>query len=131
MIEDGSFGTQVQFFSNHAEIFLANANIVVTKASHSDLDQIADDSVKQLSILLSGYEVLTKSYGNLGNIKAVDLRARYEGKEGPRIIRTVIAFSNDMEYVFTFSCEAAKEKVYQKTINKMIDSFSLSHKITP
>ncbi|MCB0271641.1 MAG: hypothetical protein KDD46_01350 [Bdellovibrionales bacterium] len=125
VVENGSFGTQVQFLSSQPGIFLANANVTVNRSPDLTLDEIADLSVKQLSILLKGYEIKTKALGHLGKQQAVDLRAIYEGAEGPRLIRSVISIINEMQYVFTFTCEASKEREYEKTINKMIDSFTV------
>lgn len=125
MIENGAFGTQVQFLSDDPAIFMANANIAVNKNPDLDLDELADLSVKQLTLLLRNYDLETKAVGTLGTNKAVDLRASYEGQEGKRKIRSVISIIDGMQYVFTFSCEAQAEHTYKKTVNKMIDSFVL------
>ncbi|MCB1198718.1 MAG: hypothetical protein KDK51_10110 [Deltaproteobacteria bacterium] len=125
LIEGGSFGTQVQFLSDSPSIFLANANIAVNRNPNLSLEALADLSAKQLTILLPNYELETKAIGTLGKHKAVDLRGVYDAAEGKRKIRSVIAIINEMQYVFTFTCEAQDEHSYAKTINKMIDSFSL------
>jgi|GEM_PF-4304730 len=124
-MQNGSFGTQVQFLSDDPAIFMANANIAVNRNPDLGLEELADLSVKQLTIVLKNYQVETKAIGVLGDHRAIDLRGRYDGKEGPRKIRSVIAIIKEMQYTFTFTCEATSEHQYQKSINKMIDSFSL------
>jgi hypothetical protein len=127
---DADFGVQVQFFApERQDLFRSNANIVVTKADVLDLDALADLSVRQLTALISGYSVDTKAYGNLGNLPGIDLRGRYPSATGPRMIRTVIAVDQGMQFVFTFTCPYALEAAFQKQVNKMIDSFERSNKI--
>lgn len=124
-IENGAFGTQVQFLSKDPAIFMANANISTNRNPSLTLEELADLSVKQLTTLLNSYNIETKAIGTLGTHRAIDLRGTYQGKEGLRRIRSVISIIKEMQYTFTFTCEAEAEHEYQKMINKMIDSFTL------
>ena len=126
MQEGGQLGSQVVFRSgNTDEIFMANANIVVTKADIKDLDALSTLAMQQLKLLLNQYELITQNKTSLGKLDAFELRGRYTAKEGNRIIRTVVAFDKDTQYVFTFTASADKENKYTQIINHMIQSFKL------
>ena len=122
--EGGALGSQVIFSTNeNKESFRANANIVVTNADNKNLESIMKLSVNQLKLILNQYELITQNKTQLGTLDAFELRGKYLAKEGPRIIRTVVAVQKDTEYVFTFTAGLDTEKNYTKIINYMIQSF--------
>lgn len=117
-------GTQVVFYSNKASgVFHANANIVVTRADITNLDELMKLSGKQLKLILNQYEVITQNSTKLGNLDGFEIRGKYTAKEGTRVIRTIVALNKNTEYVFTFTCSQDEEKNYTQIINYMIQSF--------
>lgn len=117
-------GSQVGFFSNDKSLFRANANIVVTQTDKKTPDEIMQMSIRQLKLILNNYDVITQVKRKVGTLDGFELRGRYIAKEGARIIRTVVGFKGDMEYVITFTCLMEEEKNYTQIINYMIESFT-------
>ena len=123
--EGGAYKTQVSFLSNKQDVFRANTNIVVTKPDQQNLEKIKTLSRDHLSRLLNQYKILNESPVKFGNVDAFELRATYKAKEGMRIIRSVVALKNDLQYVFTFTSSLESENNYTDIINHMIQSFTL------
>ncbi|MCB0309353.1 MAG: DcrB-related protein, partial [Bdellovibrionales bacterium] len=124
--EGSSFGTTLTLVPPEDDrLFLTNANLVVeANANKLTLDKLTEKSKIQLSQLLNQYEVLAQAPTSLGNLKANEIRARYQATEGERLIRTWIAVSDSFVYVFTFTCRIQNESNYLKLLPHMIQSFN-------
>jgi hypothetical protein len=119
-------GSAVAFLASEDDpLFRGNANIVVEERRNKEksLDQLGDQAVAHLSFLLNEYELLSRAPSKLGNLTALELRGRYRGPEGARIIRTIVGLSEDMHYIATFSCREDREETFQKSFEVMRASF--------
>lgn len=121
----GVMGAQVVFLASEKDpAFRANANLVVQKRPEKrTLKEEAGLSLRQIALMLNEYELLSEAPTQLGNLPAHELRGRYRAAEGSRIIRTRIAFTEDMEYVFTFTCREEREIAFQPVVKEMIRFF--------
>jgi hypothetical protein len=104
-------------------LFRANANVMVQRAQKRSLLQEAAISLQQLRLLMNEYELLSEAPTRLGDLPAHEIRGRYRGAEGSRILRTIIGIQGDREYVFTFTCREERETVFQPLVREMIRSF--------
>ncbi|HLG19463.1 MAG TPA: hypothetical protein VI895_06565, partial [Bdellovibrionota bacterium] len=98
---DGLLGSAVAFLASDEDpLYRANANIVVELwKDNKSLDTLADQAVQHLTFLMNDYELLSRAPTRLGNLRAIELRGRYRGPEGLRILRTVIGLSEDTYYI--------------------------------
>ena len=122
---EGLMGSAVLFLAPEEDaLFRANVNVVVENLRKKNtLKEIADRSEKQLEFLLHEYRLLARAPTKLGTLAAIELRGMYSGTEGARILRTIIANTDDMHYVVTFTTRADQEEKYNKLFEKVRQSF--------
>lgn len=122
--EGGTFGTLLNLIPPEDDsLFRANANLVVEQREEKiDLKLLADRSQLQLSKLLLDYQVLAFVPVKFGNLDAFEVRGKYKGSEGERIIRTWIAYAADNVYVFTFTSRVEREIDHAKTLESLLNS---------
>ncbi|MFH1263059.1 MAG: PsbP-related protein [Pseudomonadota bacterium] len=105
-------------------LFRANLNVVVQpKPPKLDLKGEAMISLQQLRLLMSEYELLSDAPTRLGSFEAYEIRGKYRGAEGYRVLRTILALSDDAEYVVTFTCREERETAFQEVVKKILASF--------
>jgi hypothetical protein len=123
----GVMGAQVVFLeADDDPVFRANLNVVIQgRTSKQTLEELAVLSAKQLRFLLKEYQLLSRGMVRLANTDAFELRGRYRGLEGSRIIRTIVALTNTQQYVLTYSCREERELALQPIVQEMIASFLL------
>ncbi|MFH1016853.1 MAG: DcrB-related protein [Pseudomonadota bacterium] len=123
--QDSVMGSAVMLLAPEDDpVFRTNINIVVQlRREKLTLEQMAAQSSKQLELIFNQYRLLGEAKTTLGDISALELRGRYLAREGPRIVRTVIALTLDTIYVFTFTCREEREGEFQKTFDGVRESF--------
>ena len=126
---DGLRGADVVFMAPKDDpLFRASVNVTVQrrKSPEMTLDRLIDLSAKQLSFIFQDYQVLSRAPNQIGNLSGQELRARYQGPEGPRIIRTIVSLTRDSQYVVTFSCRENREGDLLRTFERIRRSFHFS-----
>lgn len=88
------------------------------------LDKLSTVAAKQLSFALNEYQLLSNAPSRLGNFPAIELRGRVHALEGSRIVRTILAMTDDIQYVVTFVCREEREGDLQRTFDQIRRSFS-------
>jgi hypothetical protein len=123
--QSGVLGAQVIFIAPEKDLsFRANGNVVVQRRDPKRvLKEEAFFSAQQLHLLMNEYQLLSEAPTKLGNLPAHEIRGKYRATEGSRILRTVMAYAEDREYIFTFTCREERELAFQPVINEMIRSF--------
>ncbi|MEZ4704036.1 MAG: hypothetical protein R3A11_02375 [Bdellovibrionota bacterium] len=123
--EGGNLGAQVVFLAPEKnQVFRSNGNIVVASQSENDLRTLADQTISQLKFVLNNYEVISQVSKSIGTIsEGIEIRGRYQGNEGVRIIRTILAKQAPFTYVFTFTCGANEDRDFSPIIKHMMESF--------
>lgn len=125
---DGLGGAAVVFLASETDtVFRANLNVVVQdRRTQLNLEQISVMAAEQLKFVLNEYELLARAKTRLGSFDAFELRGRYAGPEGRRIIRTFIAVTDSVEYVVTFGAREEREPHFQKAVRAIVDSFQVN-----
>ncbi len=123
--QDSVMGSAVVLLAPEDDpVFRTNINVVAQpRRDKLTLEQLATQSGQQLVLIFNQYRLLGTAKTSLGNISAVELRGRYLAREGPRIVRTLIALTLDTVYVFTFTCREEREREFQKTFDSVRESF--------
>jgi len=129
---DDLSGADVVFIASEDDpLFRASLNILVRpRVSKATVGTVADQAVAQLAFLFNEYRLLSRAPAKLGLLPAIDLRSRYRAVEGYRILRTVVALTDDFEYVVTFSCREEREPAFERTLEQMLHTFDAKQNLS-
>lgn len=124
--EESTFQIQLSILMGIEDpIFKPNINFVIQPASKLNLEQLAYLANKQLSVFLSGFEQLSQTNIKISGYPALELRSRYEALNDPRIVRTSIFKTQDLEYTITFTCRQNQEELLLKEYLKFIKTLKI------
>ncbi|HMQ10819.1 MAG TPA: PsbP-related protein [Oligoflexia bacterium] len=126
VVEESSFQTQLSILlSVDDPIFKPNINFVIQPLSKLSLEQLSYLANKQLIKLLSGFEQLSQTEIIVSGFTAIELRSKYEALNDPRIIRTSIFKTQDLEYTITFTCRQSQEEQLLQNYLKFIKTLKV------
>ncbi|MCI5071354.1 hypothetical protein MRY82_00220 [bacterium] len=124
--EEATFQTQLSILMDIDDpIFKPNINFVIQPSSKLNLEQLAYLANKQLSTLLSEFKHLSETDIKVSGYPAIELRSKYEALNDPRIIRTTIFKTEDLEYTITFTCRKNQEEQLLQNYLKFIKTLKI------
>jgi hypothetical protein len=121
----GLMGAQVVLLASEEDrLFRANLNVVVQpRPAQRTLKQEATVSLQQLRLMMNEYEALSDAAARIDSREAYEIRGRYRATEGYRILRTILTFTDDLEYILTFTCREEREISLQPEVKTILESF--------